>query len=78
MEKTTCMLFPKLSTNLLSSNLDLQIRGNKISFVETFQLLGIKIDRELKFAEHISNICKKENQKCAFISKMDLFFFCNI
>ena len=69
LKKTNGMLFSRLSTSLVSSNLDLKIRGNRISFVETFKLLGVTIDRELKFDEHFSNICKKVNQKCAIISK---------
>ena len=54
-------------TNLVSSNLDLQIRGNKISVVETFKLVVVQVDLELKFDEHASNICKKMNQKCVVI-----------
>jgi hypothetical protein len=68
------MLFSRLSTNLVSSNLDLKIRGNRISFNETFKLLGVTIDRELKFDEHVSNICKKVNQKSAIISKNGSLF----
>ena len=68
------MLFSRLSTNMVSSNFDLQIRGNRISFVETFKLLGVKIDRELKFDEHVINICKKVNQKSAIISKNGYLF----
>ena len=59
---------------MVSSNFDLQIRGNRISFVETFKLLGVKIDRELKFDEHVINICKKVNQKSAIISKNGYLF----
>ena len=60
-------------TNLVSSNLDLQIRGNKISVVETFKLVVVQVDLELKFDEHASNICKKINQKCVIISKIYIF-----
>ena len=37
-KKTNGMLFSRLSTNMVSSNFDLQIRGNRITFVETFKL----------------------------------------
>ena len=74
LKKTNGMLFSRLSTNLVSSNLDLKIRGNRISFVETFKLLGVTIDRELKFDEHVSNICKKVKQKSAIISKNGSLF----
>ena len=74
LKKTNGMLFSRLSTSLVSSNLDLKIRGNRISFVETFKLLGVTIDRELKFDEHVSNICKKVNQKSAIISKNGSLF----
>ena len=73
-KKTNGMLFSRLSTNMVSSNFYLQIRGNRISFVETFKLLGVKIDRELKFDEHVINICKKVNQKSAIISKNGYLF----
>ena len=74
LEKKNCMLFSRLSSNMASSSFDLQIRGNRISFVETFKLLGEKIDRELKFDEHVTNICKKVNQKSDIISKNGYLF----
>ena len=68
------MLFSRLSANMVSSNFDLQIRGIMISFVETFKLLGVTIDRELKFDEQVTNICKKVNQKSSIISKNGYLF----
>ena len=48
---------------MVSSNFDLQYRGNKFFFSEIFKLVGVTIDRELKFDEHVTNICKKKNEK---------------
>ena len=61
------------STNLVSSNLNLQIRRNKISDVEIFKLLFVKVDLELKFHEHVSNIFKKVNQNVLLSPKIDIF-----
>ena len=60
-KKTNGILFSRISTNMVSSNFDLQIRVNRISFAETFEILGVTIDRELKFDENVTVICKKLN-----------------
>ena len=38
------------------------------------KLLGVTLDRELNFDNHISIVCKKVNQKCAIISRNSYLF----
>ena len=39
-------------------------------FVNTFKLLGVTPDREINFDNHVSNVCKKVNQKFAIINNL--------
>ena len=39
------------------------------TFADTFKLLGVTLDRELNLDQHVSNVCKKVNQRCAIISR---------
>ena len=38
------------------------------------QLLGIYIDRNLRFNVHVSNICKKANQKLSALMRLGRFY----
>ena len=40
-----------------------KIGNNRIWENRTVKLLGITIDNELKFDEHLSNVCLKANRK---------------
>ena len=56
-------------------NLELfaNIDGNKIFNSKREKLLGIIIDNELKFYEHVSNICKKASNKLHALSRISDF-----
>jgi len=73
-KKTNAMLFSRYSSSTVSSNIDLKIRDNHLSFVDTFKLLGVLLDRELNFDDHVSSVCKKVNQKCAIITRNAYLF----
>ena len=47
-----------------------RIRDNMIWENGTVKLLEIKIDNELKFDEHLTNICIIENRKLIVLTKM--------
>ena len=47
-----------------------RIRDNMIWENRTVKLLEIKIDNELKFDEHLTNICIIENRKLIVLTKM--------
>ena len=66
--KTNAMLFPDISHVLFTVNIELRIKDNQIKFVFKFKLLVITLFRELHLDNHVSNVCKKVNQRCPIIS----------
>ena len=63
---------PDKSQLLLNStdNVSTFIGGHKISNSKIVKLLGISIDNELKFNEHVSKLCKKASQKLHALSRI--------
>ena len=51
------------------------IRDDVIWKNRTVKLLGITIDDELKFDEHLTNICIKANRKLSFDKNEKIFGF---
>ena len=43
-----------------------RIRDNMIWKNRTLKLLGIAVDNELKFDEHLTNVCIKAKKNCQF------------
>ena len=43
---------------------------DKISELNNVKLLGVNIDRDLKFNGHMLNICSKANRKLTILSRM--------
>ena len=57
----------------LSPETNLNIYGlkyNRIRENRTGKLLGITIDNELKFDEHLSNACLKANRKLSVLTRI--------
>ena len=52
-------LHPSPSTFPLHANINIDIDGNKVSHYQNIKLLGVNIDSQLTFNDHISEICKK-------------------
>jgi hypothetical protein len=50
-------------------NLTFTLDGNKIECESEVKLLGVTIDFQLKFNEHVSSICKKNLQAIKCIKK---------
>lgn len=44
------------------SQLTLDINGHLINITEGLKLLGVTVDKDLHFSEHISTICKKASR----------------
>ena len=63
--KTNCFMMNADKCKLLISNTDLyiDIEGETIVCEKLVKLLGIKIDNQLTFSEHVSSICKKSKLK---------------
>uniref|UniRef100_A0A7M5X3F0 Reverse transcriptase domain-containing protein n=1 Tax=Clytia hemisphaerica TaxID=252671 RepID=A0A7M5X3F0_9CNID len=55
--------FQLIYPGTFNTNLSLPIEKNNIKSVDVVKLLGIKIDSRLSFIPHITELCKKSNQK---------------
>ena len=53
--------------------INLNINGAEIKGQNSVTLLGVEIDNELNFNNHISNICKKAGNKINAISRIQNF-----
>ena len=47
--------------------------GNSSFGKNHFKLLGITIDNELKFDDHITKICRKANSKLSALSRLAIY-----
>lgn len=45
------------------ANINIDIDGNRVSHYQNIKLLGVRIDSQLTFNVHISEICKKASQR---------------
>ncbi len=54
-------------------NVSVTLRNEKISAAETVVLLGVKIDNKLNFSEHVSELCKKGNQKLHALARISRY-----
>ena len=50
-----------------------KVGNDKIWESRTVKLLGVTIDNQLKFNEHVLNICKKASRKLSALSRMSSF-----
>ena len=57
--------------------INLNINGAEIKCQNSVTLLGVEIDNELNFNNHISNICKKAGNKINAISRIQNSEFSN-
>ena len=53
-----------------AKNSSIQIQNNILSCEETVKLLGIDIDYQLKFDQHISNLCRKASQQLKVLKRL--------
>ena len=67
--KTKAMIF-HTHQKVIHQYPNLNIDGNKIEFVDHFNLLGIVIDRNLNFVPHINVISKKISKTAGIINKL--------
>ena len=65
-DKFKAIIFDKRNTDF--SKTRLAVNGENLEIVTSVKLLGIQIDNQLNFNEHINNICKSAaNQLSALI-----------
>ena len=56
-----------------ANNASINLENEIIDASDTVELLGIKIDKDLKFTEHVSNLCKKGNQKLHALARISKY-----
>jgi len=54
-----------------------KLENDKIWETEEVKLLGITIDKDLKFDTHISNVCAEANKKLSVLSRMSKYLSFN-
>ena len=66
--------FTKYGSMLISkqndANINIDIDGNKVSHYQNIKLLGVNIDSQLTFNDHISEICKKVSQRVGVMTRL--------
>ena len=55
-------------------NLVLKISDSEIKCEEVVKLLGVDIDYQLNFDQHISSLCRKAGQQLNVLKRLSLFF----
>ena len=56
-----------------TDNISLNVGSDLIQSHNTVELLGIKIDNELKFTDHVTNLIKKGNQKLHALARISRY-----
>jgi len=65
--------FQLIYPGTFNANLSLSINNIKINSVEEVKLLGVKIDTKLSFIPHVTELCKKSNQKLRALRRVRKF-----
>lgn len=68
--KTMLVTGKRLASKFINSELKIQINGDNVEEVSTQKLLGLYIDKELNFTEHVDEICKKLGQRIGVLNKI--------
>ena len=68
--KTKFMIFHHKQRRIDHLVPDLEINGNHIEFVETFNFLGITIDENLSFSPHIEKVSNKISRAAGILNKL--------
>lgn len=69
--KTKLMIIGKDSN--ISTSLNITIDGTEVEKVNSFKYLGVIVDDQLKFNEHIDYLCKKISKKLGFLRRCSNF-----
>ena len=72
-EKTSCMLIGTTHSTQHSQELDIYIDGNKIKNVTKQKLLGIYIDENLQWSDHIDYLCSTISSKISLLKQLSLY-----
>ena len=56
--------------NKVTTSLSLNIQGNEIELTDKLPLLGVSIDCNLNFSNHINSITKKASQRIGVLMRL--------
>ena len=65
--------FKKYGTMIIGKKkeeIKINVKGTEVESYDNLMLLGVNIDSQLNFTEHISNVCKKSSQRVGVIMRM--------
>ena len=68
--KTTLVAGKRLHKKMSSTSLTVHVNSVELEQVQSHKLLGVIIDTQLNFNEHIDNLCKKLTQRIAVLKKI--------
>ena len=60
----------RLHRKMSSTSLTVYVNSVELEQVQSHKLLGVIIDTQLNFNEHIDNLCKKLTQRIAVLKKI--------
>ena len=71
----SCQILSKLlERHMSSTSLSAHVNSVELEQVQSHKLLGVIIDTQLNFNEHIDNLCKKLTQRIAVLKKYQASF----
>ena len=71
----SCQILSKLlERHMSSTSLSVHVNSVELEQVQSHKLLGVIIDTQLNFNEHIDNLCKKLTQRIAVLKKCQASF----
>ena len=76
--KTMLICGKRLGKKLSDQHLQVQVNHTELEQVHTHTLLGVKIDDNLSFNEHIEDLCKTLSQRIAVLKKRVFFHLNNV
>ena len=72
--KTMLVAGKRLHKKISSTSLTVHVNSVELEQVQSHKLLGVIIDTQLNFNEHIDNLCKKLTQRIAVLKKNQASF----
>ena len=72
--KTMLVAGKRLHKKMSSTSLTVHVNSVELEQVQSHELLGVIIDTQLNFNEHIDNLCKKLTQRIAVLKKYQTSF----
>ena len=72
--KTMLVAGKRLHKKMSSTSITVHVNLIELEQVQSQKLLGVIIDTQVRFNEHIDNLCKKLTQRIALLKKSDVIY----